>query len=74
MLGLAVAGLLAAFMAGVAANVSAFNTVITYDLLEPYIRPGRPDEDYVRYGRIATISGIVISIATALIASGYTNI
>ena len=74
MLGLAVAGLLAAFMAGVAANVSAFNTVVTYDLLEPYVRPGRPDEEYVRYGRIATIAGIVISIATALIASGYTNI
>jgi SSS family solute:Na+ symporter len=74
MLGLAVAGLLAAFMAGVAANVSAFNTVVTYDLLEPYIRPGREDEEYVRYGRIATVAGIVISIATALIASGYTNI
>jgi SSS family solute:Na+ symporter len=74
MLGLAVAGLLAAFMAGVAANVSAFNTVITYDLLEPYIRPGKDDEQYVRYGRVATIAGIVISIATALIASGYTNI
>jgi solute:Na+ symporter, SSS family len=38
MLGLAVTGLLAAFMAGVAANVSAFNTVVTYDLLEPYVR------------------------------------
>jgi SSS family solute:Na+ symporter len=74
MLGLAVAGLLAAFMAGVAANVSAFNTVVTYDLLEPYVRPGRPDEDYVRYGRVATIAGVVISIATALIASSYTNI
>jgi SSS family solute:Na+ symporter len=74
MLGLAVAGLLAAFMAGVAANVSAFNTVVTYDLLEPYIRPGRPDEEYVRYGRVATVAGVVISIATALIASGYTNI
>jgi solute:Na+ symporter, SSS family len=74
MLGLAVAGLLAAFMAGVAANVSAFNTVVTYDLLEPYVRPGRADEEYVRYGRVATVAGIVISIATALIASGYTNI
>jgi SSS family solute:Na+ symporter len=74
MLGLAVAGLLAAFMAGVAANVSAFNTVVTYDLLEPYIRPGRADEEYVRYGRIATVAGIVVSIATALIASGYSNI
>jgi SSS family solute:Na+ symporter len=74
MLGLAVAGLLAAFMAGVAANISAFNTVVTYDLLEPYIRPNRPDEEYVRFGRIATVGGIVVSIATALIASGYSNI
>jgi SSS family solute:Na+ symporter len=74
MLGLALTGLLAAFMAGVAANVSAFNTVVTYDLVEPYVRPGRDDEYYLRFGRIATISGIVISISTALIASGYTNI
>jgi SSS family solute:Na+ symporter len=74
MLGLAVTGLLAAFMAGVAANVSAFNTVVTYDLIEPYVRRDRPDEEYVRYGRIATFAGILISIATALIASGYSNI
>jgi solute:Na+ symporter, SSS family len=74
MLGLALTGLLAAFMAGVAANVSAFNTVITYDLWEPYIRPDRSDEYYIRLGRIATVAGIVISVATALIASGYSNI
>ena len=74
MLGLAVAGLLAAFMAGVAANVSAFNTVVTYDLLEPYIRKDRPDAEYVRFGRIATVAGILVSILTALIASGYSNI
>jgi solute:Na+ symporter, SSS family len=74
MLGLALTGLMAAFMAGVAANVSAFNTVVTYDLVEPYIRSGRSDEYYLRFGRIATIGGIVISISTALIASGYTNI
>ncbi len=41
MLGIALAGLLAAFMAGVAANVSAFNTVVTYDLWEPYVSSGR---------------------------------
>jgi SSS family solute:Na+ symporter len=74
MLGLAVTGLLAAFMAGVAANVSAFNTVVTYDLIQPYVRKDRPDHEYVRYGRIATVGGILISIATALIASGYSNI
>ena len=40
MLGIALAGLLAAFMAGVAANVSAFNTVVTYDLWQDYVKPG----------------------------------
>jgi solute:Na+ symporter, SSS family len=74
MLGLAVAGLLAAFMAGVAANVSAFNTVVTYDLLEAYVRKDRSDAEYVRFGRIATIGGVLVSILTALIAAGYSNI
>jgi solute:Na+ symporter, SSS family len=74
MLGLALAGLLAAFMAGVAANVSAFNTVVTYDLWEPYVQKDRDDRYYVRFGRIATVLGIVIGIGTALIASGYNNI
>jgi SSS family solute:Na+ symporter len=74
MLGLALAGLLAAFMAGVAANVSAFNTVVTYDLWEPYVQKDRDDQYYVRFGRIATVAGIVIGIGTALIASGYNNI
>jgi len=74
MLGLALVGLLAAFMAGVAANVSAFNTVVTYDLWESYVRPGQSDAYYLRFGRIATVAGIVIGIGTALIASGYTNI
>src|SRR4051794_24783285 len=74
MLGLALAGLIAAFMAGVAANVSAFNTVVTYDLWEPYVKRNQSDTYYLNFGRIATVAGIVIGIATALIASGYNNI
>ena len=74
MLGIALAGLLAAFMAGVAANVSAFNTVVTYDLWEPYVKSGESDAYYLRFGRIATVTGIVVGIGTALIASGYNNI
>lgn len=74
MLGIALTGLMASFMAGVAANVSAFNTVVTTDLVEPYFKPGQSDEWYVRFGRIATVGGIVISIGTALIASSYTNL
>src|SRR3954449_7511325 len=74
MLGLALTGLMASFMAGVAANISAFNPVVTTDIVEPYIQRDRPDEYYVRVGRIVTVAGIVVAIGTALIASGYSNL
>src|SRR3954449_6214815 len=74
MLGIAITGLLAAFMAGVAANVTSFNTVVTYDLWQDYVRPNRNDQYYVRVGRIATAGGLLISVATAFIAKGYGNI
>jgi SSS family solute:Na+ symporter len=74
MLGVALTGLMASFMAGVAANVSAFNTVVTTDLVEPYFKPGQPDSWYVNFGRVATVGGIAISILTALIASTYSNL
>ena len=73
-LGIALAGLLAAFMAGMAANVSSFNTVFTYDIWQTYIQPGRRDAYYLRVGRVVTVAGIVIGIGTAFIASGYSNI
>jgi solute:Na+ symporter, SSS family len=74
MLGLAVTGLMAAFMAGVAANVTAFNTVFTYDLWQSYVRKGRDSTYYLRVGRVATVGGLLVAIATALIAKGYSNI
>jgi SSS family solute:Na+ symporter len=74
MLGVAVAGLLAAFMAGVAANVTAFNTVFTYDLWQSYFRKGRDADYYLRVGRWATIAGLLVAIGTAFIAQGYSNI
>ncbi|HEY7484338.1 MAG TPA: sodium:solute symporter family protein [Streptosporangiaceae bacterium] len=73
-LGIALAGLLAAFMAGMAANVSSFNTVFTYDIWQTYIRKGRRDRYYLNVGRVVTVVGIVIGIGTAFIASGYSNI
>jgi SSS family solute:Na+ symporter len=74
MLGIAVTGLVAAFMAGVAANVTAFNTVFTYDLWQDYVKPDRDPQYYLRVGRVATAGGLLISIATAFIAKGYDNI
>jgi SSS family solute:Na+ symporter len=74
MLGIAVAGLLAAFMAGVAANVTAFNTVVTYDLLQSYLWKDRDAAFYLRTGRLVTVGGVLISVGTAFIAEGYSNI
>ncbi|MGZ4609567.1 MAG: sodium:solute symporter family protein [Actinomycetes bacterium] len=73
-LGIAVTGLLAAFMAGMAANVSSFNTVFTYDLWQDYVKKDRPDDYYLRVGRLVTILGVLIGVGTAFIAAGYSNI
>jgi SSS family solute:Na+ symporter len=74
MLGLAITGLLASFMAGMAANLSSFNTVMTYDLIERYIVKDRSDDFYLRTGRWVTVVGTLIAIGTAAIASGYSNL
>ena len=73
-LGIAVTGLLAAFMAGMAANISSFNTVFTYDIWQTYLRKDREDAYYLRTGRVVTVVGILIGIGTAFIAAGYSNI
>ena len=74
MLGVAIAGLLAAFMAGMAANISAFNTVFSYDLWQRYIRKDHSDDYYLRIGRLATVGATLIAIGTAIVASSFSNI
>ena len=74
LLGLAIAGLLAAFMAGMAANVSAFNTVFSYDLWQRYVVKDKPDHYYLTVGRVATVISTIIAIFTALIAGNFSNI
>ncbi|GAA1245515.1 MULTISPECIES: sodium:solute symporter family protein [Streptomyces] len=73
-LGIAVTGLLAAFMAGMAANVSSFNTVFTYDIWAKYVKTGKPDAYYLKFGRLITAVGVLASIGTAFIASSFSNI
>jgi solute:Na+ symporter, SSS family len=73
-LGIAITGLLASFMAGMAANISGFNTVFTYDIWKSHIRGDHPDEWYVRLGRWATVFGVAGGIGTAFIAAGFSNI
>jgi len=65
LIGLGVTALLAGFMAGQAGNISAFNTVWTYDIYQSVIKPDATDEHLLWMGRVATIVGILISIVTA---------
>ena len=74
LLGVAIAGLLAAFMAGMAANISAFNTVFSFDIWQSYIVKDRDDEYYLKVGRVATVGATVIAVFTALLASNFGNV
>jgi SSS family solute:Na+ symporter len=74
LLGVAVTGLIASFMAGMAANISAFNTVFSYDIWQQYVVKDRPDNYYIQVGRYATVAATVLAVFTALIASGYSNL
>jgi SSS family solute:Na+ symporter len=74
MLGVGLTALMASFMSGMAGNVTAFNTVFTYDLYQGHIRKGAPDSHYLMVGRFATIGGTLLSVGTAYLAQLYNNI
>jgi SSS family solute:Na+ symporter len=74
LLGLGVTALIAGFMSGMAGNVSAFATVWTYDIYQPYIRKSESDAHYVRVGRWCTILGVILSIATAYFVTQFKSI
>lgn len=73
-LGLAITALLASFMSGMAGNVTAFNTVWTYDIYGSYIKKGMPDEHYLKMGRYATFFGVLVSIGAAYIVTSFPNL
>ncbi len=73
-LGLGLTALLASFMSGMAGNVTAFNTVFTYDLYQSYIHKGASDKHYLAVGRWATVGGILLSIGTAFAVISFNNI
>jgi len=74
LLGLGITALMASFMSGMAGNVTAFNTVFTYDLYQSYIRKNEPDAHYLRVARWTTLVGVALSIAAAYMAQSYNNI
>lgn len=74
LLGLGFTALLASFMSGMAGNITAFNTVWTYDIYQTYLAKGRPDQHYLSVGRMATWIGTAISIAAAYIVLLFDNL
>jgi SSS family solute:Na+ symporter len=74
LLGLGLTALLASFMSGMAGNVTAFNTVWTYDIYQAYIRKNASDRHYLWMGRMATVFGIALSVAAAYAATRFNNI
>ncbi len=74
LLGVGLTGLMASFMSGMAGNVTAFNTVFTYDIYQSYIHQGAPDSHYLKVGRMTTIVGVALSVGAAYLAQYYNNI
>jgi SSS family solute:Na+ symporter len=73
-LGLGLTALMASFMSGMAGNVTAFNTVWTYDIYQSYIKPGKSDKHYLRMGQVATVFGTIVSMGAAYLAANFNNI
>src|SRR5258706_3253889 len=74
MLGLGVTALLASFMSGMAGNLTAFNTVWTYDIYQSYIRKNASDQHYLWMGRISTVAGELLSVAAGDAATRFNQI
>lgn len=74
MLGIGLTALMASFMSGMAGNVTAFNTVFTYDLYQSYMKRDAPDRHYLWVGRVTTVAGVALSIGTAFLATKFNNI
>jgi solute:Na+ symporter, SSS family len=74
LLGIGLTALLASFMSGMAGNVTAFNTVWTYDIYQTHINPGKPDSHYLRMGRMATVVAVIVGVLTAFIVLRFNNL
>jgi len=74
MLGLGITALLASFMSGMAGNITAFNTVVTYDIYQTYLKKDMPDLHYLTVGRMSTVVGTAIACASSYIVLNFNNL
>ena len=73
-LGVGITALIASFMSGMAGNVTAFNSVFTFDIYQSYFVKHKSDRHYLVVGKVVTVAGILLSIVTAYIAKSFNNI
>ncbi len=74
LLGIGLTALLASFMSGMAGNVTAFNTVWTFDIYQPYFVKNASDRHYLIVGKVTTIVGVLASIGVTYLAASFNNI
>jgi len=74
MLGIGLTALMASFMSGMAGNVTAFNTVWTYDLYQRWFNPDPSDAHLIKVGRVTTVVGLLLSACCAYAATKFNNI
>jgi SSS family solute:Na+ symporter len=74
LLGVGITALIASFMSGMAGNVTAFNSVFTFDIYQSYFVKKKSDRHYLIVGKVVTVVGILLSITTAYVAKGFNNI
>ncbi|HSV10694.1 MAG TPA: sodium:solute symporter family protein [Hanamia sp.] len=73
-LGVGITALIASFMSGMAGNVTAFNTVFTFDIYQTHIKKNASEKHYLYVGKATTVIGILLSILTAYVARGFNSI
>jgi SSS family solute:Na+ symporter len=68
LLGLAIAALLACLMSGVAASLTASNTVFACDIYQAFLKKDASDKQILKAGRWAALGGMLLAFAAACAA------
>jgi len=68
LLGLGLAALLACLMSGVAASLTASNTVFACDIFQAFLKKDASDKQILKAGRWAALGGILLAFAAACAA------
>ncbi|TAE50769.1 MAG: sodium:solute symporter [Bacteroidetes bacterium] len=73
-LGLLIAGLLAAFMSTYAATVNAAPAYLVNDIYKRYIRPDAPDKVYVRMSYLASVLVVIVGTAFGFVTDSLNDV